>query len=770
MERLVAWVRRFVQELRRRRVIRVAVVYAGTAFVILQLGGILVEPFNLPGWTLRLVTFLLLLGFPLAVGLAWVFDVTEEGLVRTGSLDERGGKKLGPQGKPFTSDVVIIGLLALVAGLLLYPRLFSSGPGTSPATQAGAGEIAERSVAVLPFEVSGSGAEDWRDGMVTALSLNLDGAAGLRAIADRTVFAAWEKAGKASEGASTQDALAVARKVGTRYAVVGSALQLGEDLRFAAEVWEVASEKRLGQVEVEGSPEKVTTLTDRLTRKVLGLLLDRSKEALPSVDLASITTSSFSALKLYLAGERHFRSGEYEAAIEDYEAALEKDSSFALASARLARSYGWTDQYKVARQQSERAYKLSGRLPPRDRAVVQGTVLRYRGQALAAVDTLQQAADRYPDDPGVWYALGEVLVHGYVPPGWPRAEEAFQQAVELDPGAAHHHQHLVDLGFALHRDSALVARRIAAHPGGPLKKIHQLAKDLIFGSPERRKRTLARLDTVTIAEPRHLAEWAFLHPADAAFSNRVLAKLRSRSDIDDDFMMWLTGFNDQRQGHLQAIRKRLEEAPSGAGRCPRALWLSLGIWPAESAGEFQWQSDGPPPDTLAQRELGHYYCTGLGLLAQGQTAEAGELLRHLRGASAVEGLRNELLESAVGELKAYRAWKNGDLDRASKLWPDTEFAANWPIVAVPRAIWYGDLSRDRGNLTDAEGWYLAAWRQPVAHERLGQLYEQMGKPEKAAAAYERFIAAWEDADPELQPRVEKARQRLDALQNETAAE
>ena len=74
-----------------------AAVYAGTAFVLLQLGEILVEPFGLPDWTLRMVTFLLVLGFPLAVGLAWVFDVTETGLVRTEGNHE-AVREIGPGG------------------------------------------------------------------------------------------------------------------------------------------------------------------------------------------------------------------------------------------------------------------------------------------------------------------------------------------------------------------------------------------------------------------------------------------------------------------------------------------------------------------------------------------------------------------------------------------------------------------------------------------------------------------------------------------------
>jgi hypothetical protein len=124
MDRLIAWVRCFVRELRRRRVIRVAVVYGTTAFVTLQLAGILADPFGLGNWAIRLVTFLLTLGFPLAVGLAWVYNLTEEGVVRAGGEAEGA---LGPGGKPLTSNWLIVGLLAVAIGLLLYPRVFSSG-------------------------------------------------------------------------------------------------------------------------------------------------------------------------------------------------------------------------------------------------------------------------------------------------------------------------------------------------------------------------------------------------------------------------------------------------------------------------------------------------------------------------------------------------------------------------------------------------------------------------------------------------------------------
>jgi len=70
------------------------------------------------------VTFLLILGFPLAMGLAWVYNITEEGLVR--DVGEEQARKMGPEGKSFPSNGVLIGLLVLIAGLLLYPRF--TGP------------------------------------------------------------------------------------------------------------------------------------------------------------------------------------------------------------------------------------------------------------------------------------------------------------------------------------------------------------------------------------------------------------------------------------------------------------------------------------------------------------------------------------------------------------------------------------------------------------------------------------------------------------------
>jgi tetratricopeptide (TPR) repeat protein len=160
---------------------------------------------------------------------------------------------------------------------------------------------------------------------------------------------------------------------------------------------------------------------------------------------------------------------------------------------------------------------------------------------------------------------------------------------------------------------------------------------------------------------------------------------------------------------------------------------------------------------------------GFYLVNQDRADELPTVLDRIRGAAGTatrfdrDGIPDSEIERMVDEVRGYRAFRAGDLERAQRLWSGQ---SHW----TPAALWRGDLYRQLGKLTTAEGWYWAAWPFPLADERLGRLYEEMGKPEKAAAAYERFIEAWKDADPTLQGRVETARERLRALGTQTTTD
>jgi hypothetical protein len=78
----------FFQELKRRKVIRVIIVYAAASFVILELASIIQEPFRLPDWTIRLVFIVLVIGLILSIIISWIYDITLEGIEKTKPVHE----------------------------------------------------------------------------------------------------------------------------------------------------------------------------------------------------------------------------------------------------------------------------------------------------------------------------------------------------------------------------------------------------------------------------------------------------------------------------------------------------------------------------------------------------------------------------------------------------------------------------------------------------------------------------------------------------------
>lgn len=412
------------------------------------------------------------------------------------------------------------------------------------------------------------------------------------------------------------------------------------------------------------------------------------------------------------------------------------------------------------------AYELSGRLPRRERRILRARYVRfYQVQFQAAADTLRRLSEAYPDDPTVWYQLGEVLWHDNVPGGWPEADRAFARAVKLDSSTAPPHNHLVDLAFSLHHDSSLAVRRIKAHPDEQFREAAQLPKKLVFGSAERRQETLAGLPRISgafKALPGGLPRYV-RYPTDGTFQEKTFRRLLTREDLGRGTRAHLRGLLVKNSLERGQVKKALTQLPG------RHLTSRMSSFPLSScllAGAISL--DVPVPDSTLHSYLepsriekgasvDRLMCAGLYLVEQGRGEEVPAVISRLREAGTQQSVPEAGVQVSVNELKGYRAWKAGDMERATKLWSGSNQAGR------RGAVWRGDLYRRLGRLKKAEGWYQAAWSHPVAHERLGRLYEKRGKMKKARAAYRRFVEAWENADPGLQDRVETARQRLQVL-------
>src|ERR1700730_5361217 len=161
----------FFEELQRRRVYRVAAAYVIAAGIIIQIGSAILPAWELPNWTFRMVVVLLLIGFPIALILAWVFDVTPEGIEAT----PKTASETHLRRNMFI--LVAIGVIvSAAAGFFLWPRV--------------SGRNVDKSIAVLPFENLSDEKENayFADGMQDDILTNLSKIGDLKVISRTSVM------------------------------------------------------------------------------------------------------------------------------------------------------------------------------------------------------------------------------------------------------------------------------------------------------------------------------------------------------------------------------------------------------------------------------------------------------------------------------------------------------------------------------------------------------------------------------------------------------
>src|SRR5919198_4485027 len=131
----------FFAELKRRNVYKVAVAYAVIAWLLMQIASQIFPFFEIPNWAVRLVLLLLIIGFPIALIIAWAFEATPEGIKRTEAADAAGERSRGG------AWVYIVAI-----GAALSVGLFFLGRYTASRKQTNGAELPAKSIAVLPFD------------------------------------------------------------------------------------------------------------------------------------------------------------------------------------------------------------------------------------------------------------------------------------------------------------------------------------------------------------------------------------------------------------------------------------------------------------------------------------------------------------------------------------------------------------------------------------------------------------------------------------------
>ncbi|HSG49044.1 MAG TPA: hypothetical protein VLA43_14580, partial [Longimicrobiales bacterium] len=260
-----------------------------------------------------------------------------------------------------------VALSFLFGGAGLYVMVTGTrAPGFGP-REAGA-DVAAAGIAVVPFDVRGQDLEIWREGMVDLLSNNMDGVGGFRTIDPRTVLARWKEGVGDDPTPDLDVALRAAGATGARYALVGSVVGLGDNVRIVSNVYDLDTRREVAQGQAEGPAGDVLRLVDDLAvGTIRSLLSSTGREGAGDLTAETLTTGSLDALREFLEGERHYRRGEFAEAVQSFERAVAADTSFAIGLVRLSEAYGWLEAMgsEKMREYGDKAVAHADRLPPR---------------------------------------------------------------------------------------------------------------------------------------------------------------------------------------------------------------------------------------------------------------------------------------------------------------------------------------------------------------------------------------------------------------------
>jgi TolB-like protein len=344
----------FLAELRRRNVYRVAIAYAVVAWLLIQIATQVFPVFEIPGWCVRLVVVLLLLGFPIAVILAWAYELTPEGIKREEevapeqSLKRTTGRKL---------NSLIIGALLCAIAFLVYQR-FQRGGGFA------ASDAPVKSIAVLPFDNFSDEKENafFADGIQDDILTSLAKIHELKVIS-RTSVMPYRDAGK-------KNLREIAQALGVVHVLEGSVRSAGNRVVVTVQLIDARKDRHIWANRYDRPLADSLGLQGELAAEIANeLRATLSPEE--KVRVETKPTENPDAYVLYLKA-RGYESNpdrlfeDFSVAERLYGEAIQHDPAFALAHARLsatiARIYHWfesTDDRKARmRAEAEQALQL----------------------------------------------------------------------------------------------------------------------------------------------------------------------------------------------------------------------------------------------------------------------------------------------------------------------------------------------------------------------------------------------------------------------------
>lgn len=433
-------VQHFLAELRRRHVLQVSGTYLVAMWVTLQVAEVTFGPLRFPQWWMTALTIVAVIGLPIVVTMAWLYEITPGGIV----LDPGDGAGVRlPRPRRSLAPVLLSGvaLMAAVTGFAWWRSIDVAATVASAAPEPGA-----RSIAVLPLVdmSAGGGGNYLSDGLSEELSMRLAQIPGLR-VAART--SAFEFKGR------NVDVRRIGEALGVRHVLEGSVRRDGDSLRVTVQLIDARTGYHVWAGNFDRRWSEVLSLQDDIARSVseaLRIVLGGTEAARPSAS----EQLDVRAIEPYLAGLASLRQpadpSRLKQAAVDFSDAIAIDPSFAGAHAGLCRVglrryEGSRDpaDLEAAERSCRRALDLDASLVDTQKALA--ALYASAGKLDAARTIYESLLRRNPQDAEVLIGLGEAwdgLGRGEA------AESRFRQAIAVEPAFPGAHNALANHLFA----------------------------------------------------------------------------------------------------------------------------------------------------------------------------------------------------------------------------------------------------------------------------------------------------------------------------------
>ena len=703
---------------------------------------ILVRELGLPEWVFVGALGLLAVGLPVVVATSLV----QRG--RGGGVPG-GVRRLFTWRNTLTGGAIAFGALTLVTAGYAASRALGIGPaGTLLAT----GAISERERIILADFDNRSDDPSHGATVTELLRIGLSRSQAVSVLDPTQVARILQlMARDPADGVSDSIAMIAAEREGIKAIVTGEIVSVGSSFSIAARLVTVSGEVLTAQQVTAGSEDDIVTAVDELSlafRERFGESLRAIAQTRP---LEQVTTRSHTALRVFSQGLQAWNQGDIARSMQLLEEAVALDSTFAMAYRKLAIILNNNDERRArAVEAATKAHEFRDRLTERERYLVtaayHSVVTGNRDQVISAYRTV---LDMFPDDTYALNNLGVIYTQLH---DSERAAEYYARALAADSTHRLYYSNLASaLGMQQKWDSATAvidhfAERFEGNPEVKISRIINAAYRKDYPEAE-------LLGAELMAEQRGTVFWE-------AIAYEWIAQLEAmRGRLDAAEQNWARAFDITAQRDLaglyltraarRAITERLLRDDIDEGR--QILTDALQRYPLEQV---------EPLD----RPYGHL---ALAFAAVDETGRARSLLAEYERTSDADHSEEAELwrEGAYGVI----ALAEGDDDEAlAALW---RFADGNACRTCP-APWLARVYERKGQADSAQIMYDRLVNTPSSsiwydaghlaqgYVRLGEMAEEAGNAELAVEYYDRLLELLDDADSEMQPLVERAREAL----------